>query len=59
VEHYEISAYGTARALAEQLGLTEVVRPLQESLDEKSTEDEKLTGIAQKAIPRIEVEATK
>jgi ferritin-like metal-binding protein YciE len=43
VEHYEISAYGTARALAEQLGHTEVVQLLQESLDEESAADEMLT----------------
>jgi ferritin-like metal-binding protein YciE len=46
VEHYEISAYGSARALAEQLGHSEVASLLQESLDEESAADEKLTGIA-------------
>jgi ferritin-like metal-binding protein YciE len=46
VEHYEISAYGSARALAEQLGHTEVAALLQETLDEESAADEKLTGIA-------------
>jgi ferritin-like metal-binding protein YciE len=50
VEHYEISAYGSARALAEQLGHSEVVELLQESLDEESAADEKLTGIAQEEV---------
>jgi ferritin-like metal-binding protein YciE len=57
VEHYEISAYGSARALAEQLGHTEVVELIQESLDEESAADEKLTGIAQEVMPTIEEEA--
>src|SRR5205823_10164169 len=42
VEHYEISAYGTARALAEQLGHEEIAELLQETLDEESAADEKL-----------------
>jgi ferritin-like metal-binding protein YciE len=50
VEHYEISAYGSARALAEQLGLSEVAALLQESFDEESAADEKLTGIAQEEV---------
>src|SRR5687768_8221752 len=33
VEHYEIASYGTARAIAEQLGQDEVAQLLQESLD--------------------------
>jgi ferritin-like metal-binding protein YciE len=47
VEHYEISSYGSARALAEQLGLTDVARLLQETLNEESAADEKLTQIAE------------
>jgi ferritin-like metal-binding protein YciE len=50
VEHYEISAYGSARALAEQLGQSEIAELLQESLDEESAADEKLTGISQKEV---------
>jgi ferritin-like metal-binding protein YciE len=50
VEHYEISAYGSARALAEQLGHREVVPLLQQTLDEESAADEKLTQIAEQAI---------
>ena len=50
VEHYEISAYGSARALAEALELPEVARLLQASLDEESAADEKLTDIAQQVV---------
>jgi ferritin-like metal-binding protein YciE len=50
VEHYEISAYGSARALAEQLGDSSAVQLLQETLDEESAADEKLTNIAQKDL---------
>lgn len=46
VEHYEIAAYGTAKAFAEQLGHTEVVELLQQTLDEESQADEKLTTIS-------------
>ena len=45
VEHYEISAYGSARTLAEHLGHNEVRGLLQETLDEESAADEKLTQI--------------
>ena len=47
VEHYEISAYGTARAMAEQLGESQVVKLLQKTLDEESKTDELLTKISQ------------
>lgn len=50
VEHYEIAAYGTARAMAEHLGLTEVVGLLSETLEEESACDEKLTAIATEEI---------
>lgn len=50
VEHYEISAYGTARALAEHLGHSDVAGLLQETLEEESAADEKLTGVAQEAV---------
>jgi ferritin-like metal-binding protein YciE len=46
VEHYEIAAYGTARALAEQLGHTGAAKLLSETLDEEGAADEKLTSIA-------------
>jgi ferritin-like metal-binding protein YciE len=46
VEHYEISAYGSARAFAEQLGLTQVAKLLQKTLDEESEANETLTEVA-------------
>jgi len=46
VEHYEIAAYGTARAFAKQLGHEEVADLLQETLDEEKACDEKLTTIS-------------
>ncbi|HTN73971.1 MAG TPA: ferritin-like domain-containing protein [Pirellulaceae bacterium] len=46
VEHYEIAAYGTAKAFAEHLGLTKVVKLLDATLDEESAADEKLTAIS-------------
>jgi ferritin-like metal-binding protein YciE len=51
VEHYEISGYGTVRALAEALGLDEVVEILQTTLDEEGNTDKLLTGIAEELVP--------
>jgi ferritin-like metal-binding protein YciE len=50
VEHYEISAYGSARALAEHLGHKDVVRLLQETLEEESAADEKLTSVCEEEV---------
>ena len=50
VEHYEISAYGSARALAGQLGHEDVVELLQETLDEESAADAKLTSLSEDEI---------
>ena len=46
VEHYEIAAYGTVRTLAQQLGQDEAADLLNQTLDEESAADEKLTEIA-------------
>lgn len=46
VEHYEIAAYGSARAMAEQLGEPKIIKLLQETLDEEKAADEKLSGIS-------------
>ena len=46
VEHYEISGYGTARTLADQLGYDSAKRLLDETLEEESKADELLTKIA-------------
>ena len=47
VEHYEIAAYGTARAFAQTLGETKVADLLQTTLDEEGETDKKLTSIAE------------
>ena len=50
VEHYEIASYGTARAWANKLGYQDAARLLQETLDEESMANEKLTQIAESHI---------
>jgi ferritin-like metal-binding protein YciE len=50
VEHYEITAYGTAIAWAEALELTEVAEVLGESLAEEKAADKKLSAIAVSGI---------
>jgi ferritin-like metal-binding protein YciE len=46
VEHYEIAAYGTVRAMAEKLGEDAAVNLLGETLEEEKETDEKLTELA-------------
>ena len=48
VEHYEISGYGTVRTLAKIAGETDLVKTLQETLDEEGDTDKLLTKIASK-----------
>jgi ferritin-like metal-binding protein YciE len=50
VEHYEISRYGTLRTWAEELGLTEAVTLLEETLNEEKATDEALTQIAESVV---------
>jgi ferritin-like metal-binding protein YciE len=50
VEHYEMSAYGSACALARRLGHEDVVGLLHETLEEESAADEKLTAISEEVI---------
>jgi len=50
VEHYEISRYGTLKAWAEELGLSDAVELLQETLDEEEATDQALSEIARSAI---------
>ena len=52
VEHYEISGYGSARSIAELLDLDEVAQLLQDTLDEESEANEKLTEIASNKVNR-------
>src|SRR6185437_438643 len=46
VEHYEMATYGTVRALAQRLGLSDCAQTLQQTLNEEGETDKKLTRIA-------------
>jgi Mn-containing catalase len=46
VEHCEISAYGTARAIAEQMDRNDLVKLLAKTLEEEEKADELLTKFA-------------
>jgi len=50
VEHYEIAAYGTARAHAAMLGYNKAAKLLQQTLDEEGATDKKLTALAESVI---------
>lgn len=47
VEHYEIAGYGVAKTFATHLKLSEAADLLENSLDEESNANEKLTSIAE------------
>ena len=46
VEHYEIAAYGTVRAIAEVLGHRDIAALVQQTLEEEGETDKKLTAIS-------------
>ena len=48
VEHYEIAAYGTARAMAEKLGEAKAANILSQTLQEEKETDVKLSKLADK-----------
>src|SRR6185437_13786630 len=50
VEHYEISRYGTLKAWATKLGMEEAAELLDETLQEESATDEKLSELAESEI---------
>lgn len=50
VEHYEISRYGTLKTWASELGLSESVRLLDETLAEEKKTDEALTELAESGV---------
>jgi ferritin-like metal-binding protein YciE len=50
VEHYEIAAYGTLINWAEQLGHSDAVDLLKQTLEEEKAADEKLTSLAESNI---------
>lgn len=47
VEHYEISAYGTAVRFAKELGHNSIAEKLQQTLDEEYNADQKLDNLAE------------
>ena len=59
VEHYEISAYGTARTLAGQAGLPTVSALLAKTLAEEETADNMLTQIARELMGQSRTGATR
>ena len=58
VEHYEIAAYGSARALAEACGHQEVAQLLDETLEEEKQADQKLNQIALSEVNPSALQAT-
>ena len=46
VEHYEITRYGTLKRWAEELGMTDAVKLLDQTLQEEAATDEALTALA-------------
>jgi len=50
VEHYEIASYGTVRTWARLVGADEAAELLQETLDEESDADERLTQLAESVV---------
>jgi len=56
VEHYEIAGYGCVRTWAQLLGEEEAVELLQQTLDEESQTDKRLTELAESEI-NVEAEA--
>jgi len=50
VEHYEIAGYGSARTHAQELGYSQAVTLLQQTLDEEKEADRKLTQIAEMRV---------
>ena len=59
VEHYEISAYGTARTLAGQAGLPAVAELLRQTLAEEEVSDNLLTQIARELMSEARTGMTK
>lgn len=50
VEHYEMSRYGTLRTWAQELGLNDAVRLLEQTLEEEKKTDAALTKIAESVV---------
>jgi len=52
VEHYEMAAYGSVRAFAKLLKQNEIVKLLEQTLNEEKAADEKLTSISGEVNPQ-------
>ena len=50
VEHYEMAGYGCVRTWAKQLGMNDVAKVLQTTLDEEGATDEKLIKLAEGSL---------
>ena len=50
IEHHEIAAYGTARTLAQQLGMQEAAQLLEQTLEEEKQTDAQLTQLAESSV---------
>ena len=53
VEHYEVAAYGTAKAMAEHLGMDEATELLDQTMKEEEEADQKLTEVAEDLFGEI------
>jgi ferritin-like metal-binding protein YciE len=49
IEHYEIARYGTMRTWAQQLGMTEAVQLIEQTLEEEKKTDQLLTQMAEQS----------
>jgi ferritin-like metal-binding protein YciE len=56
VEHYEISAYGTAKSWAKTLGNNEAAALLDQTLQEEKAADSKLTSVSDDVLKAAPVE---
>lgn len=57
IEHHEIAAYGTARTLAQQLGMQEAAQLLEQTLEEEKQTDARLTQLAEQNVNQKAQEA--
>lgn len=57
VEHYEIARYGTMKRWAENLGMVDVVKLLDETLQEEGQTDEDLTTLADNDANEVAMQA--
>ncbi len=57
VEHYEIAAYGSARAFANYVGRSDIADILQQTLDEEGESDHRLTNLAYSGVDERAAEA--